>query len=84
LTRRFPRKNKLKKSQPASVDAGWRFSGLSRTAAGCGGRGLGFFFFRFLDFFFLTAVAFGHNDLLVNVERQLRRFPAVLQVPFLK
>jgi hypothetical protein len=52
----------------------------SRRPAGRGGGGLRFFFFRFLDFFFLTAIAFGHIDSLVDVELQLPKFSATLQI----
>ena len=42
---------------------------------------LGFVFFLFADFFFLTAVAFGHDDLLIVVKLQLRRLVGGTQLP---
>ena len=51
----------------------------SGTPARGGGR-LGLLFFLLLDFFFLTAIAFGHNDLLAIVEPQLRRFRREIQL----
>ena len=51
----------------------------SRSPAGGGGRRLWLLFFRLLNFFFLTAISFGHIELLVIVEPQLRWFLRVLQ-----
>lgn len=48
--------------------------------AGGGGRRLGLLLLRLPDFFFLTSVSFGHIELLVNVEHQLRWFDQLLQV----
>jgi hypothetical protein len=43
------------------------------------GFGLGLLLLRLPDFTFLTAISFGHNDLLLIVEAQLRRFGQTLQ-----
>ncbi len=48
-------------------------------ATGGGGISLRLFLLRLFDFFFLTVVSFGHNELRLVVEPQLRRFARVLQ-----
>ena len=50
-----------------------------RRLAGRGGRRLGLLFLRLLNFFFVTVVSFGHNDLRLNVGRQTTRSAAGLQ-----
>jgi hypothetical protein len=74
-----------KQSREAACAMRWRRedvnsdrAGQLRTAADGNGRGLWLLFFLLPDFFFLTAVAFGHSELRV-VEVQLAGFHQVLQ-----
>ena len=47
-------------------------------AGGCRSS-LRFLFFRFLNFFFLTSVSFGHNEFLVIVGPQIDKFVEIIQ-----